>query len=124
LEGYLLDCAGVLALSATRARFRALIEEKAASRGWGVSLSAAPGSLVGWPIQGQRELCALLDLEPIGVMVASSAILSPVKSGTGLVGIGPDYRERQVRSACRFCRLRATCWRSEVRADLNPSPVG
>jgi hypothetical protein len=111
LEGYLLDCAGVLALGCVGDRIRALAEEEAARRGWGVSLRAAPGSLVGWPVRGQRELCALLDLASIGVTLNSSSILHPAKSGSSLIGIGPEYTARRVGSPCRFCNLRATCWR-------------
>jgi len=53
LEGYLLDCAGVLALSSVGDYFRLLAEGEASRRGWGVSLFSAPGSLVGWPVAGR-----------------------------------------------------------------------
>lgn len=111
LEGYLLDCAGVLALASVGNYFRRRAEEEAARRGWGVSLSMAPGSLAGWPVSGQRALCALLDLRPIGVTLNENCILSPAKSGSGLVGIGPGYRARRVASPCRFCQIADTCWR-------------
>ncbi|MBC7224290.1 MAG: hypothetical protein H5T59_08475 [Anaerolineae bacterium] len=111
LEGYLLDCAGVLALASAGDYFRRMAEEEAARRGWGVSLFTAPGSLVGWPLQGQRELCPLLDLEAIGVTLSPSCVLWPGKSASGLIGIGPGFRARKVGSPCRFCQIADTCWR-------------
>ncbi|MGC8838700.1 MAG: hypothetical protein ACP5UM_09825 [Anaerolineae bacterium] len=111
LEGYFLDCAGVLALSCAGDYFRRMAEEEAARRGWGVSLFTAPGSLVGWPLHGQRELCALLDLEAIGVALSPSCVLQPGKSASGLIGIGPGFGARKVASPCRFCQIADTCWR-------------
>lgn len=111
LEGYLLDCAGVLALSCAGDYFRRMAEEEAARRGWGVSLFTAPGSLVGWPLHGQKGLCALLDLEAIGVTLSPSHVLWPGKSASGLIGIGPGFRDRKVGSSCRFCQIADTCWR-------------
>jgi hypothetical protein len=110
-EGYLLDAVGVMALAATAEPLRHIVEKEAARRGWGVSLVLSPGSLVGWTISDQKVLCALLDLRAIGVNVTVAGILAPQKSGTGLVGIGPDYKTQCVGSACQFCALRHTCWR-------------
>ncbi len=114
LEGYLLDCAGVLALACAGNYFRRMAEEEAARRGWGVSLFTAPGSLAGWSLHGQRELCALLDLEAIGVTLSPSCVLQPGKSASGLIGIGPGFRDRKVASPCRFCQIAETCWRRRV----------
>ena len=110
-EGYLLDAAGVIALVAAGEPIRGIVEEEAARRGWGVSLAMSPGSLAGWTINDQKALCALLDLTAIGVTVTVGGILSPQKSGSGLIGIGPDYTARHTGSACQLCALRDTCWR-------------
>ena len=108
-ESYLLDTAGVIALGAAGEPLGSIIEEEAARRGWGVSPALSPGSLVGWTISDQKALCALLDLTAIGVAVTAAGILTPQKSGSGLVGIGPDYTSHCVGSTCRFCELRHTC---------------
>jgi len=111
LEGFMLDSAGVLALAAVGDSLRHLVEALAAQREWGVSLALAPGSLVGWPVHDQKALCSLLDLAAIGVTLNSSQVLVPHKSASRLVGLGPGYTARQVKSACRFCPQRETCWR-------------
>lgn len=111
LLSYLLDSAGVLALGAVSEAVRCLAEETAAELGWGVSPSLAPGSLVGWPLTGQRELCALLPLDQIGVRLNAYCVLEPHKSSSTLIGLGPGYDTAHVGSICKYCALQDTCWR-------------
>ncbi len=111
LKAYLLDSAGVLALGAVGEAVRCLAEERAAELGWGVSPSLSPGSLVGWPLQGQRDLCSLLPLDTIGVRLNSHTVLIPHKSASGLIGLGPGYESGRVGSVCKYCALNKTCWR-------------
>ena len=111
LLSYMLDCVGVMALGMVGERVRRLAEEQATGRGWGVSPSLSPGSLVGWPLQGQRELCALLPLADIGVQLNQYCVLKPHKSVSMVIGLGPDYETHQVGSVCHYCALRDTCWR-------------
>jgi hypothetical protein len=111
MTAYLLDSAGVVALGAVGEALRCLVEEAAAGLGWGVSPSLSPGSLVGWSLRGQRELCALLPLEEIGVRLNRHYVLEPHKSASGLVALGPGYDAAQVGSVCKYCALQKTCWR-------------
>jgi len=111
LLSYMLDCVGVMALGVVGERLHRLAEEWAAGRGWGVSPALSPGSLVGWPVQGQRELCALLPLADIGVRLNQYCVLEPHKSVSLVIGLGPGYESHEVGSVCRYCALRDTCWR-------------
>ena len=111
LLSYMLDCAGVMALGMVGERVRRLAGEQAAGRGWGVSPSLSPGSLVGWPLQGQRELCALLPLADIGVRLNKYCVLQPHKSVSMVVGLGPGYGAHEVGSVCDYCALKDSCWR-------------
>jgi hypothetical protein len=111
LLSYLLDSAGVVALGAAGETLRCLAEEAAAERGWGVSPSLSPGSLVGWPLRGQRELCALLPIEKIDVHLNQHHVLEPHKSVSALVGLGSGYESNKVGSVCKYCALKDTCWR-------------
>lgn len=115
LLSYTLDCVGVMALGLVGERLRRLAEELAAGRGWGVSPALSPGSLVGWPVQGQRELCALLPLADIGVWLNEYCVLEPHKSVSMVIGLGPDYESYEVGSVCHYCALKDTCWRRRER---------
>jgi hypothetical protein len=111
LKALLLDNVGVVAIGAVGRAVRAMIEAAAAEKGWGVGPSMAPGSLVGWPVAGQRELTALLPLEQIGARLTPYGVLNPCKSASWLVGMGPTYEAAHVGSTCKYCALAETCWR-------------
>jgi hypothetical protein len=111
LVAYWLDSVGVMALGAVGETLRRMVEEKAVERGWGVSAGLSPGSLVGWPMQGQRALCALLPLSDVAVRLNDHYVLEPHKSVSVVIGMGPGYESHQVGSVCRFCSLADSCWR-------------
>jgi len=111
LRSYMLDSAGVVGLGAVGEALRCLAEETAAREEWGVSAALSPGSLVGWELVGQRELCALLPLDSIGVRLNGYCVLEPHKSFSVVIGIGPGYDSSHVGSVCKFCALKNSCWR-------------
>ncbi len=111
LRGYMLDCAGVVAVGQAGARIRKLIEDTATEKGWGVSLSVYPGSPMGWPTRGQKDLLPLIPAQEIGVSLTSSCMLVPQKSSSTLVGIGAGYDDSTVGAQCHWCALQDSCWR-------------
>ena len=111
LLGYLLDSAGVTILGAVGEAVRDVAAARAREAGWRTGPVLSPGSLVGWPVEGQRELCSLLPLEEIGVRLNAQCVLQPQKSATLVIGWGPDYEEQHSKSICRFCSLADRCWR-------------
>ena len=111
VAAYWLDSVGVMALGEVGEKLRRIAEEQAVERGWGVGAAIGPGSLVGWSVQGQRKLCALLPLSAIGMRLNAHYILEPHKSVSMAIGIGPGYKSQRVGSVCRFCSLADTCWR-------------
>jgi hypothetical protein len=119
LDAYMLDSVGVVALGAVGEVLRELVQERAADLGWGIGAALAPGSLLGWPLKGQRDLCALLPLSSIGVGLNTSCVLKPHKSASMLIGLGPDYPSSHVGSVCRFCALADSCWRRRKDNDDN-----
>ena len=107
----LLDTVGVMALGTLGDEIRERVENQAAEKGWGVGPALSPGSLSGWPIRGQRDICALLPLDEIGVRLNEHCVLEPHKSVSMLIGMGPDYDSAHVGSVCHFCCLADRCWR-------------
>ena len=109
LPGFLLDSAGVVALSKVNTRANQMVEKVAADKGWGVGASLSPGSLKGWPIESQQELCGMLELAKINVQLNETNILVPFKSVSVLIGIGQEYTRKKVGSMCHLCNLKDTC---------------
>lgn len=112
---YWLDCAGVLALNEIDNEVWAHVENLAAREGYGVGLSLSPGSLKGWDIKEQKQLCALLDPGTIGVTINDASLLVPHKSASSIIGIGPDYPSNKVSSACDYCISDGKCWMRKAR---------
>lgn len=111
LLAFMLDSVGVLALGTVGERLRELAEARAQELGWGVGPALSPGSLAGWPLQGQRQVCRLLPLDEIGVRLTEYCVLEPHKSVSLVVGLGPDYGSGHVGSMCHYCCLADRCWR-------------
>ena len=110
LLAYLLDSVGVVALGKVGEAVRRLAEKEANHRSWGVGSFLGPGSLSGWPLSGQIELCSILPIDQIGIHLNSQGVLMPFKSASGIIGAGPGYQAKKVGSVCRYCMHRHTCW--------------
>lgn len=115
LKGYVLDCAGVVAVGQTAMHLREIIQGMAEAEGWGVSPALYPGSPMGWPVKGQRDLVPLVPVQEIGVVLNPSCLLVPQKSSSSLVGIGPGYSEKTAGALCHWCGLQDSCWRRRER---------
>lgn len=109
LKAYALDVAGVIALDQVSDWFREKIQVLAREKGWGVSPSLLPGSLTGWPVEGQGEICHFLDLGKIGVTLNRFSVLKPHKSDSVAIGLGPGYTEQVVASLCSDCPRKEVC---------------
>ena len=113
-NAYVLDCLGVAYLNLAGKEIIAEAERLAAEKGWGVGRRLAPGSLVGWALTGQRDICELAHAEEAGVTLSSSGMLIPVKSATALIGLGPGYESKTVKRVCKFCDLKDSCWTRQL----------
>lgn len=109
LRAFALDTAGIMALKQLGRRIDQMAENEAARLGWGVGYRIAPGTLLGWSLHDQPNLCRLLPLKEIGVRLSDSAMLTPLKSATALIGLGPEYPSANVKYACKWCQHKETC---------------
>lgn len=108
-ESYVLGEVGVFAVGTLIHYGHRLVEKEAAERGWGVGAELAPGQLAGWDVGEQNVLCSLVDIASIWVEVTPGGMLYPQKSASLVVGAGPDYTSKEVRSPCEFCAKADTC---------------
>lgn len=111
LAAYLLDCVGVVALSKVSDAASRMAEAKAETEGWGVGDRLSPGSLAGWDTAGQFEICGLLPLKAASISLTGSGLILPFKSASGMIGLGPGFKNKTVGSVCRLCSLKENCWR-------------
>ena len=107
---YMLDMVGVALLRQVSNHLNNWVEDYAAAKNWGLSLRLSPGSLPGWRLEDQAGICSLLPLGEHGIRLNEAGLLVPYKSVSCLIGLGPDYGNHTVRSACHLCDQKPTCW--------------
>jgi hypothetical protein len=108
LRAMFLDDLGSWAVDQVRQQLCQTIETEAVARGWQASASLSPGESA-WPVTQQSVLFSLLDTQPIGVVLTESLVMSPIKSLSLVIGIGPGPLGVQGASNCDFCTLRERC---------------
>lgn len=109
LEAYFLDLIGLIALGQLEETIKGIAEKKASNLGWGVSPFLSPGSVRGWDLEDQVKLCSVLPLEKIAVTFQSDSVLSPLKTVSCLIGLGPEYSASHVGTTCQVCSKNDTC---------------
>jgi hypothetical protein len=104
--GLALDGLGNAAVDALAEASVARVRAEALTRDWGAGVQLSPG-MVGWPLErGQRELFSLLpDDGP--VRLSEIGMMSPRKSLSMVVGMGPGMTADA--STCDFCSSLDRC---------------
>ena len=108
LRGLLLDGIGSTAVDSLGQEVCQLIRHEASSRSYEASNSLSPG-MPGLPLSEQWQLFQLVPAEQIGVHLTSSGMMSPRKSASMIIGIGPDMPTWTEAQACDRCSLKETC---------------
>ncbi len=109
MDAYLYDLIGLVVLEKTRQQINKVVEEKACELNWGIGPFLSPGSVHGWDLDDQNNLCALVPIEKIGVKCAGNHILKPFKSLSCLIGIGQEFAAKTVGKPCDVCSKKDQC---------------
>jgi hypothetical protein len=108
LRAMFLDDLGSWGVDQVRQQLCRVIEAEAAAANWRASASLSPGESE-WPVTEQAALFALLDARAIGVVLTESLVMSPIKSLSLVVGVGPGPLGVEGASNCDFCTIRERC---------------
>ncbi len=99
---------------------RRVCEERLA-QGLKVTPRESPG-YARWAIEEQRKVFDLLPAKPIGVHLNPYCIMTPRKSLSFAVGLGPEARMGTTSSPCQSCDMRGCAYRRAPRREaLTPS---
>lgn len=105
--GLALDGLGTAAVEALASAAAERLTETAAAMGSCAGPPLSPG-MEGWPLQpGQRDLFRLLGDGSHAIRLHESGMMTPVKSLTLVIGLGPAMRSGA--SHCEFCSSRDRC---------------
>jgi hypothetical protein len=114
LRAMFLDDFGSWAVDQVRQQLCRTIEADAVDRGWRASASLSPGESE-WSVAEQSVIFSLIDARPIGVTLSESLVMSPIKSLSLIVGIGPGPLGVEGASNCDFCTIRERCAHRRLR---------
>ena len=76
------------------------LEKEFGAKGLGISYPYSPG-YCGWKVSDQQILFSLLPNQPCGVSLTASSLMCPIKSVSGVVGIGRQMTRQKY--GCELC---------------------
>lgn len=109
IQAYVLDAIA----SETVEKSMDIIQEKLAGSvpagGQKITRRYSPG-YCGWPVSDQHDLFALLPENFCGVRLTAHAMMQPLKSVSGIIGIGRQIKQQDY--PCRICEIEDCLYRS------------
>ncbi len=102
LKGYILDIIGSLIVDAAADLMQDDLAISAGMTGNKITNSYSPG-YCGWSVEEQHKLFSLLPDNFCRITLTESALMYPVKSASGLIGIGEHVRYN--RDTCSLCDM-------------------
>ncbi len=114
IRGYLLDRIGSFAVESAAEKFEEDLRDNNAAKGRSVSNRFSPGYCE-WPTKEQKKLDKIVGFKKAGIRLTSSQMMTPKKSVSGIIGIGPANVFSKKRSQCSICDKKDCSYRRASR---------
>jgi len=108
LKGYIFDIAGSEIVEAAADLMQEHLKNKMAAAGKLITNRFSPG-YCGWHVSEQHKLFSLIPENYCGIKLNDSALMEPVKSVSGVIGIGTDVKFMPY--TCNFCDMKDCIYR-------------
>ena len=106
--GYIFDVLGSSIADAVADRMQNTLKDEIEKEGCQITNRYSPG-YCNWPVSEQHKLFSLFNGISCGVTLTPSALMRPVKSVSGIIGIGPDVKFREYQ--CELCSSKNCVYR-------------
>ncbi len=100
VNGYVFDIIGSVAVDKATDQLQEKLEEEIKTRGLSISDRFSPGYCE-WSVSEQHLLFDLLPVDFCGISLSKSALMSPIKSVSGIIGIGNHLKKKGYQ--CFWC---------------------
>jgi hypothetical protein len=100
LKGYILDIAGSETVEAAADLMQSELKSEMLQHGMGITNRFSPG-YCGWRLIEQHKLFSLMPANYSGITLNGSALMTPRKSVSGIIGIGKDLK--MLPYTCSLC---------------------
>ncbi|HLP74716.1 MAG TPA: vitamin B12 dependent-methionine synthase activation domain-containing protein, partial [Bacteroidales bacterium] len=108
LTGYIFDVAGSEIVEAATDLLQEDLRKSAEKEGLKITNRYSPG-YCGWDVAEQHKLFTLLPGNYCGIKLTPSALMDPVKSVSGIIGIGKSVRNNPY--TCKMCDMKDCIYR-------------
>ncbi|HOK76070.1 MAG TPA: vitamin B12 dependent-methionine synthase activation domain-containing protein [Bacteroidales bacterium] len=108
LKGYVYDIAGSEIVEAVADLMQEKLSEAMEAEGLHITNRYSPG-YCGWNVSEQHKLFSLMPDNYCGITLNESALMSPIKSVSGVIGIGHDVRHNPY--TCNICDAKDCIYR-------------
>jgi hypothetical protein len=112
LAAFIADAIGSLTVEKAVDKIQTQLDSKMQAEGLQISNRYSPG-YCDWPVSGQRELFDQMGEIPVGVSLTESCLMLPIKSVSGMIGVGAHIRKRPY--ACRICKHKNCTYRKRIQ---------
>lgn len=111
---YIADAIGSIMAEKAADCMETALDEYTRDRGWKHTNRFSPG-YCGWHVSEQKKLFPLFpSAEPCGIRLTDSSLMLPIKSVSGVIGVGE--RVRKLEYTCGLCTY-DKCYRRKQRGD-------
>ncbi len=107
LRGYVIDAVGSEIVELAADSLEIKLAETAAHDNMKITSRYSPG-YCNWHVEAQHDLFSLLPANFCGIKLTASSLMLPVKSVSGIIGIGPDVKKENY--DCNICDME-NCFR-------------
>ena len=108
LKGYVYDVVGSEIVEAAADLMQNELSNTAAAGGLKITNRYSPG-YCGWSVSEQHKLFKLMPYNYCGIRLTESALMDPVKSVSGIIGIGKDVKLNPY--TCKMCDMTECIYR-------------
>ncbi len=112
LRGYIYDVVGSETAEAAADLMQLKLEEELKTSGMKITNRYSPG-YCGWDVSGQHIFFDLFSDNTCGIKLTPSALMDPVKSVSGIIGIGSKVRRGVY--GCKLCDMQDCIYREKRR---------
>lgn len=105
LEAFVVESIGSATVENAMDKVQHCLEEEVSREEKKITNRYSPGYCE-WPLSGQRDLFAYIGDHPTGITLNESCLMQPIKSVSGIIGIGDAVKKRPY--GCEICNS-ATC---------------
>ena len=112
---FIADALGSVIAEKCADRMEETLQQSIDKLGWHHTNRFSPG-YCGWHVSQQQLLFPLFDGNTCGVRLTDSSLMMPIKSVSGIIGIGPDVRHLDY--SCGLCDF-TQCYKRKLKNSKN-----